>query len=125
MLAALIGILFLGGSSTQLLENIDAYQDRVKTVISDSDRRKEALTVLKSMEKRTKSRNKMVKNTNKQLSKLLGDHGVADAELDTVWDGYMQGIEAYHRDMIDIRFDLKQHVSKREWETIFAERSQP
>ena len=123
MLVALFTFLFLGGggNTPELLANTALLQDRAETVITDSPQRNQALVVLKSMKNRTEARYKMARNTAEQLGALLGDHGVSDAELDTVWTGYMQGIQAYHRDMIDLRFDLKQHVSREEWEAIFAD----
>ena len=121
MLIALFTILFLGsGSATQLLGDIGEVQDRVKIVMPKDDQRKEALSVLKTMEKRTKSRNKMVKNTVKQMGKELEDHGVTDADIDAVWNDYVQGVGEFHRDMIDLRFELKQHISREEWQQVFG-----
>ena len=121
MLIALFTILFLGGgSATQLLGNISEVQDRVKIVMPKDDQRKEALSVLNTMEKRTKSRNKMVKNTVKQMSKELEDHDVTDADIDAVWNDYVQGVDEFHRDMIDLRFELKQHISREEWQQVFG-----
>ncbi len=121
MLIALFTILFLGGgSATQLLGDISEVQDRVKIVMPKDDQRKEALSVLKTMEKRTESRNKMVKNTVKQMSKELEDHGVTDADIDAVWNDYVQGIDEFHRDMIDLRFELKQLISREGWQQVFG-----
>ncbi len=121
MLIALFTILFLGGgSATQLLGNISEVQDRVKIVMPKDDQRKEALSVLNTMEKRTKSRNKMVKNTVKQMSKELEDHDVTDADIDAVWNDYVQGVDEFHRDMIDLRFELKQYISREEWQQVFG-----
>ncbi len=121
MLIALFTIFFLGGgSATQLLGNISEVQDRVKIVMPKDDQRSQALSVLNAMEKRTKSRNKMVKSTVKQMSKELEDHGVTDADIDAVWNDYVQGVDEFHRDMIDLRFELKQHISSEEWQQVFG-----
>ncbi len=119
MLIALFTILFLGGSATQLLDDIGDVRDRVKIVMPKNDQRKEALSHLKTMEKRTESRIKLVKQNAKAMSKALEDHGVTDADFDAIWTGYVQGIDEYHRDMIDLRFELKQHISREEWDAIF------
>ena len=121
MLIVLFTILFLGGgSATQLLGDISEVQDRVKIVMPKGDQRSEALSVLKTMEKRTNGRNKMVKNTTKQMSNELEDHGATDADIDVVWNDYVQGIDEYHRDMIDYRFELKQHISREDWQQVFG-----
>ncbi len=113
-------LLFLGGGGTQLLENIGVYDDRAKAVIADEDRRDQARDVLDSMKERTEARNEMVKDAGEELGELIEDQGVADAQLDAVWDQYMTEIAAYHRDMIDLRFELKQQVNREEWQAIFA-----
>ena len=121
MLIALFTILFLGGgSATQLLGNISEVQDRVKIVMPKDDQRSQALSVLKTMEKRTKSRNKMVKDNAKQMRRELEDHGVTDADIDAIWSDYVQGVGEFHRDMIDLRFELKQHISREEWQQVFG-----
>jgi len=120
MIAALIALLFMGGSSP-LLENIDVYQDRTKTVITDEVRQDKAKAVLKSMEKRVKSQNKIRKDIGDQLGDLLEDQAVADAQLDAVWDTYADETKAYDSDMLDLRFELKQHVQREEWVAIFAD----
>ena len=121
MLIALFTILFLGGgSATQLLGDISEVQDRVKIVMPKDDQRNEALSVLKTVEKRTKSRNKMVQSTVKQMGKELENHGVTDADIDAVWNDYVQGVDEFHRDMIDLRFELKQHISREEWQQVFG-----
>jgi hypothetical protein len=121
MLIALLTILLLGGSSTGMLDYIADTQDTVKVVMEKDDRRKEALGTLKSMKKRAGAHNKMVKRTSKDMNKTLSGDEVTDADIDTIWDAYFSQRAAYNQDMLDLRFQLKDQVTREEWQQIFAD----
>ncbi len=94
-------------------------QDSVKTVMVKDERRKETLGTLKAMKKRTNARSKMVRRAMKSLNKALAQDETNAADIDAVWDGYFAEIDQYDHDMLDLRFELKEHISREEWETIF------
>lgn len=121
MLIALLTILFLGGGSTATLAYIADTQDNVKTVMVRDDRRKEALGTLKAMKKRTNARNKQVERALKDLSRTLGNDDIDEADIDAIWDGYFAEIDQYDHDMVDLRFELREHVNREEWEAIFSD----
>jgi hypothetical protein len=120
MLIALLTILILGGSTTGMLDFIADTQDTVKVVMEKDDRRKEALSTLKAIEKRTEAHNKMVKGTSKDLNKALANNDVTEAGIDTIWYRYFAQREAYNRDMLDLRFQLKDQMTREEWQQVFA-----
>lgn len=121
MLIALFTILFLGGDVTGMLDYISDSQDAVKAVIEPDDRRKDALATLKDMEKRTKARNKAVAGSSKELSRVLGQDDASDADIDEVWTSYFEERAAYNSDMLDLRFQLKEQLTREEWEQVFAQ----
>lgn len=71
MLIALLTILFLGGSSTGMLDYIADTRDNVKEVMVKHERRNEALSTIKAMKKITKARNKQMKRASKQFRKAF------------------------------------------------------
>ena len=121
MLIALFTILILGGSSTGMLDFIADTQDTVKVVMESDDRRKDVLATLKETKKRTEAHNDVVKSSSKDLNKVLGDNEVTDAEIDIIWYRYFAEREAYNRDMLDLRFQLKDQMTREEWQQVFAE----
>ena len=121
MLIALFTILLLGGSSTGMLDYIADTQDTVKVVMEKDDRRKEALGTLKTMQKRTDTHNKMVKGASKDISEILSDDEVTDADIDTIWNSYFEQRATYNQDMLDLRFELKDQMTREEWQQVFAE----
>ena len=84
------------------------------------DRRKEALATLKAMEKRASERNKMVKRASKDMNKTLSGDGVTDADIDTIWNSYFEQRATHNQDMLDMRFQLKDQLTREEWQQVFA-----
>ena len=121
MLIALFTILFLGGSDTGMLDFIADTQDIVKVVMEKDDRRKEVLATLKETKKRTNAYNKTVKGVSKDMSKILSSDDPTDADLDLSWDVYFASRANYNRDMLDLRFQLKDQMTREEWQQVFAE----
>ena len=121
MLIAIFTILFLGGSSTGLLEYTGETEDNIKVVMEKDDRRKAALGNVNDMQKRTKARNKQVKKAQKELSKTLANHDVTMADIDAVWDIYFVEVETYNKDMLELRFELRDRLTREEWQAVFAE----
>ena len=120
MLIALFTILLLGGSSTGILDFIADSQDTVKVVMEKDDRRKEALGTLKAMTKQTNAHNKMVKRASKDMSQTLSSDEVTEANIDVVWDAYFSQRAAYNQEMLDLRYRLKDQMTREEWQQVFA-----
>ncbi len=120
MLIALITILLLGDSNTGMLDFIADTQDEVEVVMEKDDRRKEALSTLKAIKSRTEAHNKVVSGTSKDLNKSLADNDATEADIDTIWYRYFAQREAYNRDMLDLRFQLKDQMTREEWQQVFA-----
>ncbi len=120
MLIALFTILILGGGSTAALAYIADTQDNVKTVMVKDDRQKAALSTLKAMKKRTNARDKHVTRAAKDLKKTLGQEDINTVDIDAIWTGYFAEIDQYDHDMLDLRWELKEHINREEWEEIFS-----
>ena len=121
MLVALLTILLLGGSSTGVLEYIGDTRDAVKNVMPKGDARKAALSTLKAMKKRTSAHNKTAKRAAKEIAKAFVDHETVADTLDTIWAGYFVQVNKRDADMLDLRFELRESISREEWEAIFTD----
>jgi hypothetical protein len=120
MIVGLIALLFLGGDAHPLLAYVDAYQDRLEAVVTDEGRLDQATKVFKEFSDRTKDRDKEVSKTAKQLGKTIGAKNPTAAEIDAVWDQYYQDVDAYHSLVVDTRTELKQYVTRDEWQAIYG-----
>ena len=120
MLIALMTILFLGGSTTGLLDFIAQTEDNIKVVLEKDARQKGALDTVKEMKKRTKARNKQVNKSRKDLSKVLADPETTGADIDATWDTFYAEVESYNADMLDLRFELRDRLTRDEWQQVFS-----
>ena len=121
MLIALFTILFLGASSTGLLDYIAESKDNVKAVMVKDDRRDAALDTLKAMKKITKGRNKDVKRVSKELRKAFAGADTSDEQLEEIWNRYFVAVNQYDHQMVDLRFELKDQLTREEWTAVFSE----
>ena len=85
------------------------------------DRHSEALSTLNAMRNRTSAHNKVFRSTSKDLSKALGSESVAGADIDTIWYRYFAQREAHNSDMLDLRFQLRDQLTRKEWMQVFRD----
>jgi hypothetical protein len=121
MLIAIITILFLGGSSTGLLDYIAETRDNVKAVMAKDERRTEALATLKAMKKITNARNKQVKRASRELSKAFAGADSSDEAIDAIWSGYFATVKQHDHELLDLRYELREQLTREEWEAVFYE----
>jgi len=62
----------------------------------------------------------MVKRVTKDMNKILPSDEVTDTDFDTIWDGYFEQRASYNRDMLDLRYQLKDQMTREEWQQVFA-----
>lgn len=120
MIAALLAVLFLGGSSFFALEAIDVYQDRAKDAIVDVDRRSQADDIFDQMKDAADSVSDAAKVAIDKLDDLASAKDVDRPDVDAAVADYWKQLQDGHRSLIDNRFELKEVVTRDEWEAIFG-----
>jgi len=122
MLIALLTILFLGGSiDNPVLDYIGETQKNLETVVVDFERRKEASSILKAMKKRTSEHSKAARPLAKRMEKALAVHDASEPDVNAAWDKYFAVRGSYNIDMINLRVDLKEQLSREEWQVLFGQ----
>ena len=120
MLITLMIVLLLGGSvTTSLLDYIADGRDAAKAVIVEDDRRKDVLDTFKKLRKRTEVQQEQVKSHGKQLASVLANAGQQNADMDKAWWMYFERVDVYNVDMLDLRYELREQLTRDEWERIF------
>jgi hypothetical protein len=120
MLIALFTIMLLGGTPSGMLVELSLIQDNIEAVMVKDDRRKAAQDVVKKMEKRTKDQNKQVGKYAERLDEALSNHDFSTADIDKLWSKYHSLRSNYQRRMVDLRFELKEHITREEWQELFG-----
>ena len=122
MLIALFTILFLGGGAdTAVLGTISETRKLVKTVIVDDERRKEVTSTLKVMKKRTSAYGKSTKQIAKRIAGALAEHDGSEVVINAAWVDYFAMTDAYNDDLIELRFELKEQLTREEWRELFSQ----
>lgn len=121
LIAALIALLFMGGSGANfMLDGIDQMKDNVKHQISDETVRKAALDVVERLEDTAKDYGKTDSKDEKALLKLIQDFDSPAADLKANMDASFQQRLAYQKEMIVLRSELKDQLSREQWENVFS-----
>jgi hypothetical protein len=117
MLVALLTILFLsGGGTIGLLYDVGVVKKDVKSYVTDDERQDAALAVVGQFKDRIKAQNKLIKKSLNELDEKLADHAVPQTELEAIGSEYGRETQSYYSDLLDLRFALKDQVTRDEWE---------
>lgn len=120
MLIAIMTILFLGGSGVfGPIAFVDEAIDNARIAISDDDHRKATVAELKAINKRSKEYMKTVKGLGKDLNSYFSEHEVANEEIEAAWTSIFELNDEYSRDIIEMRFELRDQLSREEWQALF------
>ena len=118
MLIALLTLLFLGGGSTNaVLTYIADSKPVIKETVADETRRAEALATLKAMKGVQQNHAKVVNKSIKALKKELA--AGTDTNTEAFWQDYFASKQVSDEQMIDLRFQLRDQLTREEWDTIF------
>jgi hypothetical protein len=121
MIWALLAILFFGGGvEDAVMDYIKETKGVVSDVVEDKSRRSDINATLSEMKKRSKQRNKSAKQAFKELQGEMGEHDINEADIDAVFDNYLASLNDYNVDMIDLRFQLRDQLSREEWAALFS-----
>jgi hypothetical protein len=117
MLLALYTIFVLGGGGSGTLDFIADTSDTVKVVVENEESQKTALATLKTMKKQSSGFDKEVKRASKELNAALESDD--QAAIERAWEKLLQQRNAYDKSMLDMRFELKDQLTREEWEAVF------
>jgi len=121
MLIALYTILFLGGGFTLGISDlIDEIETSTKTVVVNEERNKQALSTIKAMQNRLKDHNENITQISKALGKELSEYTTRSNETDKLWDQYIDLSSDATHDLIELRFQLRDQLTRDEWEQVFS-----
>ena len=120
MIVALLGILFLGGSSgLEIFGVLKDTKKEVKEYVVEDTRRDAALDTVKAMKKRSNEYQDTLKATQKELKQLFKSPTPSVEDLDALWSRHFADRNAAAEDLVRLRFELKENITREEWAQIF------
>jgi hypothetical protein len=120
LIATIVAILFLGGGGAWFDDELSQLKKNTKEVVESGEVRDEALNIIKEMKKLSSDQGKLAKSRSKQISSLLEDRTVGQAELDAVIDGFQASTVAFQQNLTTKRFELKEKVTREQWAQMYA-----
>ena len=123
MLVTILTILFFAGGSSSmgLLYDFGDMKKLVKTHVVDEERRDAALDVVKEFKARGKAENKNISALSKRVKKSLADNEGVDSQTQYLGGEFLDSTRVYYKDLLDLRFELHQHVTREEWSAFYAD----
>ena len=76
------------------------------------------------MKKLTKGYAKSNQNTFKSLLSAMDTVDSETVVIDSIWSDYAESVDSYNAQMIDLRFELRDSLTREEWQAIFANSSE-
>jgi hypothetical protein len=127
MLLALYTIFVLSGGGTfGPMLFIDEALGSAKAVIVEDDRRKDATATLKAMKSSTSDYTKATKKLAKNMDFDADDREVSNEAIDVFWGDLFALNSGYTKEIVDLRFQLRDQLSRDEWGAMFpAQGSDP
>jgi hypothetical protein len=122
MLVALITNLFLGGGIEHaVLDYVKYIRGSVDDVVADEDRQSAAQATLREMGALTKEHTKANQKAFESLLSEIGEYDQDTGDTEPLWADYTQSVDAYNERMIDLRFELRDTLTRDEWAALFAD----
>ena len=120
MLAALVVYFFLGGGGASgPMLYMEAAGENIEVAVLDEERRDRAGDVVESMLDRSKDHNKALDDLRGRLADVVDRHDVTAHDIDILWNEYFELDAQYSKEIIDLRFDLKDELTRDEWSAVF------
>ena len=124
MIAALIAILFLGGGvESAVLDYVGFMRGSVDELVVGEERLDDARATIQEMKRLTGAQSKSNQKVFKSLLAEMSELETETDAMDTLWDDYYQSVDSYNEQMINLRFELRDTLTREEWEQIFADSS--
>ena len=120
LVATIVALLFLGGGGAWFGDELSQLKKNTKEVIESGAARDEVLDIIKEMKKLSSDQGKLAKSRSKQISSLLEDRTVGQAELDAILDSFQASTVAFQQNLTTKRFELKEKVTREQWAQMYA-----
>lgn len=118
IIALVLSYLFLGSGSSMLAlqgHSPADFENAVKHVVTDGNRKKDALRELDSWKKSLKVQDEAADKDDKTLLKLMKRHDTTRAEIDQLNAKLDETFREMDRNFLDTRSKLRDHLTKEEW----------
>jgi hypothetical protein len=120
LIATLIALLFLGSGTNMMLDGIDQMKDNIIDTIADESARKAALDVVEKLEDTANDYAEADSDDENELLQLIQQYETTTADLQKNMDASFDRRIQYQQEMLALRFELKDKLSREQWDKVFS-----
>ena len=121
MLIALVtALMLLTGGSSGFLGDPGQFEKQIKAEVADDARKDAAVDVIGRLQEREKGYRESLSDLLDELGEQNAAGALTQQQLDEKLRLFMADVRAYHRGVIDTRFELRELINREEWAAIFA-----
>ena len=120
LIATLTALLFLGSGANMMLDGIDQMKDNIKDTIVEESTRKAALDVVEKLEDTANDYAEADSDGEDELLQLIQRYETTTADLQKNMDASFDSRIQYQQEMLAIRFELKDKLSREQWDKVFS-----
>jgi|SRR4051812_16318106 hypothetical protein len=118
-IAALVLIFGFGGSNN-VAHQFNVADDRIKKVVTDRQRRDQALAIVKEMKKTAETSAKDQKKSIESVQQLLDRRTASTGEIDAALRTLDASDDATANRLVELRFQLSGVLNRQEWGAVFV-----
>jgi predicted nucleic acid-binding Zn-ribbon protein len=115
----LLGLTYLLLSGGPELDFVNTMSARVEQSIVEPDRKQKVLSLVNDMANEINDISKRLESSSKSIAKLNRDHSSRRESFEKALDELNQGRIRSQEKILQIRFNLKDHMTREEWEAVF------
>lgn len=120
VMTTLITLLFLGSGAGLMIDRIDQTRASIEAEVGDASARKAALGIVERAEDTSKDYAKADSEHEQQLLELIWRHETTADELQQHLGAAYEKRIHYQQQMLALRFELKDQLTREQWEKIFS-----
>lgn len=102
---------------------VEELSDRVAIVVEEPARAEAARATLDDLKRVIVAFEKEFAETGKALKRSYRDHAADRAEVEAVFDQLNRDWQQGQERALDLRFELREQLTREEWEALFADRT--
>jgi hypothetical protein len=100
---------------------VDELSDRIAIVVEDPAREAAAQATLDDLKRETVAFEKKFAESGKAAKRSYGDHAADRAEIEAVFEQLNRDWARGQERALDLRFELRERLTREEWEALFSE----
>ena len=104
-------------------EAVEQMSDRVEIAIEDPGRADDAQAVLKALKEEVLDFENMFADSGKAIERSYRDHAAEKAEIEAELDELNRDWASAQERVLDLHFELREHLTREEWAALYEPRS--